>query len=146
MVIPFVYNRQARNIFRNILSMLYRQIINTTFLVNFNYTNGTVLYRKSILDELSYRSASFFFQSDILIRAVKKGYLFAEVPYRLGMRHIGKSKAVSYPSLIQVMKGYLRLVRDFYFLKKMADDPGFVEGSSTSRRYAFENPRYRIKK
>ncbi|NIQ00788.1 MAG: glycosyltransferase, partial [Nitrospinaceae bacterium] len=118
-VIPFVYNREVRSVFRNALSFLYRFIINTTFMVNFNYTNGTVLYRKSILQELEHRSSGFFFQTDILIRAVKRGYLFAEVPYRLGMRNTGISKAVSFPSFVQVVKGYLRLVRDNYYNKSL---------------------------
>ena len=114
MVIPFVFNKQVRSLFRNTLSFLYRFIINSTFLVYFNYTNGTVLYRKSILEELDYRSRGFFFQTDILIRIVKKGYLFAEVPYSLGARNHGVSKAVSFPSLLQVIKGYFRLTKDIY--------------------------------
>lgn len=114
-VIPFIFNKQARSVFRNALSFIYRFIINTTFLVNFNYTNGTVLYRKSLLKEFDYRSNGFFFQTDILVRAAKTGYLFAEVPYRLGLRKSGISKAVTFPSLLQVISGYLRLVRDYYF-------------------------------
>lgn len=111
-VIPFVFNKQTRSLARNALSYLYRLIINTTFLVNFNYTNGTVVYRRSLLRGLKHHSTGFFFQTDILVRAVKEGYLFAEVPYRLGARSSGVSKAVSFPSFIQVMRGYLRLVRD----------------------------------
>ena len=61
-VIPFVFNKEVRSVFRNALSFIYRFIINTTFLVNFNYTNGTVLYRKSILKELYYRSTGFSFK------------------------------------------------------------------------------------
>lgn len=116
-IIPFIFNREVRPIFRNILSLIFRVIINSTFLVNFNYTNGTVLYRKSLLKELDYRSNSFFFQTDILVRSVKKGYLFAEVPYKLGMRKSGISKAVSFPSLCQVIRSYAKLVRDYYFSK-----------------------------
>lgn len=111
-VIPFVFNKQARSLARNALSFFYRFIINTTFLVNFNYTNGTVVYRRSLLRGLKHHSTGFFFQTDILVRAVKTGYLFAEVPYRLGARSSGVSKAVSFPSFIQVVKGYLRLVKD----------------------------------
>lgn len=114
-VIPFLYNKQVRSLFRNALSFAYRFIINTTFLVYLNYTNGTVLYRKSILKDLPYRSTGFFFQTDMLIRLVKAGYLFAEVPYRLGLRKGGVSKAVSFPSLLQVAQGYARLVKDQYF-------------------------------
>ncbi|RJQ51830.1 MAG: glycosyltransferase family 2 protein [Nitrospiraceae bacterium] len=134
-VIPFVFNRQVRSLFRNALSFIYRFIINTTFLVNFNYTNGTILYRKSVLDELTVTSTGFFFQTDILIRSVKNGYLFAEVPYRLNMRNAGKSKAVSFPSLMKVMKGYLRLVSDVYFGRNGKSGRKFAEGSSTARRY-----------
>ena len=120
-VIPFIFNKQARSLWRNGLSFAYRFIINTTFLVYFNYTNGTVLYRKSVLKTLDYRSTGFFFQTDILIRLVRHGYLFSEVPYRLGMRRGGVSKAVSFPSLWQVVKGYSRLTRDQYFHKHAAE-------------------------
>lgn len=139
-VIPFVYNKRVRSFFRNILSYLYRFIINTTFLVNFNYTNGTILYRKSMLKDLDYRSNSFFFQTDILIRTIKKGYLFAEVPYRIDLRKEGISKAVTFPSLLKVMKGYLRLVRDQYFRKHIRDDVSFTQDSLTKvRRYEDNN-------
>lgn len=134
MVIPFIFNREARPLFRNLLSFVYRFIINTTFLVNFNYTNGTVLYRRSILKELENRSEGFFFQTDILIRSVKRGYLFAEVPYRLGARKSGASKAISFPSLWKVCRGYLRLVKDFYFSKKKQSAAAFSSDSQTAVR------------
>lgn len=138
-VIPFVYNKRVRSLFRNILSYLYRFIINTTFLVNFNYTNGTILYRKSMLKELDYRSNSFFFQTDILIRTVKKGYLFAEVPYRIDLRKEGISKAVTFPSLLKVMRGYLRLVRDQYFRHNHKDNISFTQDSLTAVRRHEDN-------
>lgn len=131
-VIPFLYNREARSIFRNILSLLYRQIISTTFTINFNYTNGTILYRKDLLKALPFRSHSFFFQTDILVRLAKAGYLFAEVPYRVDQRDTGESKAVSFPSLVQVAKGYINLIRDIYFKKTLSVE--YVEGSATYRR------------
>lgn len=130
-VIPFVFNKEARSLFRNGLSLLYRFIINTTFLVNFNYTNGTVLYRKSILKELEFRSMGFFFQADILVRTVKRGYLFAEVPYKLEVRKDGSSKAVSFPSLLKVIRGYLRLVNDFHFNRSIKENKVFNIDSQT---------------
>ncbi len=133
-VIPFIFNREARPLFRNALSFLYRFIVNTTFMVNFNYTNGTVLYRKSVLKELDYRSSSFFFQTDILIRTVKRGYLFAEVPCKLGSRKSGISKAVSFPSFIQVARGYLHLVREFYGRSSKITKTHFPYDSSTAAR------------
>lgn len=134
-VVPFVFNKHVRSLFRNVLSVIYRFIINTTFLVNFNYTNGTVLYRKALLDELEFRSSSFFFQTDILVRTVKRNYLFAEVPYRMGLRAQGISKAVTFPSLFMVIRGYLRLVRDIYGPTPKTAPTSHVSGSQTAKRY-----------
>ncbi len=133
-VIPFLYNEGSRPLSRKALSFIYRFIINATFMVNFNYTNGTVLYRRSILQDLPYRNRGFFFQTDILIRTVKRGYLFAEVPYKIGSRKHGASKAVSFPSFLKVVRGYARLVRDYYFTKNSKSDPLFSEGSRTDLR------------
>ena len=110
-LIPFVFNKEARSLFRNGLSYVFRFIINTTFLVNFNYTNGTVMYRKKLL---------------------------AEVPYRLDVRPHGVSKAVSFPSLMRVMKGYLPLVRDVYFSGERNATAEFATGSQTARRHGGE--------
>jgi dolichol-phosphate mannosyltransferase len=134
-VIPFVFNRQVRSVFRNDLSFLYRFIINTTFQVNFNYTNGTVLHRRKVLQELEFRSRGFFFQTDILVRTVTKGYLFAEVPYRLNMRATGVSKAVSFPSFLNVARGYLRLVQDMHLKKHPKSPEAFAAGSMTAQRH-----------
>jgi glycosyltransferase involved in cell wall biosynthesis len=137
-VVPFLYNRNDRPLFRNILSMLYRQIVNTTFLVNFNYTNGTILYKRDILLDLPFRGQGFFFQTDVLVRLVRAGYLFAEVPYRIRKRKHGDSKAVSFPSLLQVIKGYLRLARDVNF-RPPANAKSHSKDSLTSRRLAADS-------
>ncbi len=114
MVVPFIINKR-RSILRNLLATLYRIIINITFSVNFNYTNGTVLYKKSLLEELNHRAKGFFFQTDILVKLAKKGYLFAEVPCKVGIRTTGESKSLSLLSLYLIIKEYLRLIRDCYF-------------------------------
>jgi len=134
LVIPFVYNKHVRSFFRMFLSFAYRFIVNTTFLVNLHYTNGTILYRKSILQTLTHRSWGFFFQTDIAIRLLKLGYLFAEVPYRVSLRKEGLSKAVTFPSLLQVVKGYLRLVKEIYFDRNAKMLDVFSKDSLTAKR------------
>lgn len=116
-VIPFIFNKEIRPFSRNIFSYIFRLAINVTFLTNFNYTNGTTIYRKSVLKELKHRDNGFFFQTDILVRTIKKGYLFAEVPSRLDLRKAGKSKIISFAGALEMIKGYLRLIRDYYFFK-----------------------------
>jgi hypothetical protein len=135
-IIPFVFNRSSRSLFRQMLSYIYRGIINTTFFTTFNYTNGTVMYRTSVLKALGFRNSGFFYQTDILVRLVTGGYLFAEVPYRLRGRKKGRSKAVSLRSLRGVIKGYLKLVFDIYLSKK-AKQAAFDPASVTARRCSY---------
>ncbi len=133
-VIPFLFNRETRSPIRNIISYLYRAIINTSFFVNLNYTNGTVLYRRNILAEMSSRSGGFFFQTEILVTAIKQGYLFAEVPYRVGTREGGKSTAVKFPSFVGVVKGYLSLMWDVWMGKRPELSKNYFAGSATCIR------------
>jgi len=134
MIIPFVFNLEVRSLFRKMLSYIYKFIINNTFFISLNYTNGTVLYRKSILTELKHRDTGFFYQTDILVRLIKKGYLFAEVPYKLKRREKGISKALTLHSLKEVIKGYFRLLRDIYFTKREKTST-FISDSVSARRY-----------
>ncbi|MFH2069933.1 MAG: glycosyltransferase family 2 protein [Elusimicrobiota bacterium] len=117
-VIPFVFNKGTRSFFRNFISFVYKLVINNTFFVSLNYTNGTVLYRKSLLSEMEHRNSGFFYQTDILIRLIKRKYLFAEVPYRLKLRKEGKSKALSFHSFYKVIKGFFLLFTHIYFKKE----------------------------
>jgi hypothetical protein len=134
LVIPFIFDKETRPFFRKLLSSFYNFIINVSFFVNFNYTNGTILYRKSILKELSHRSKGFFFQTDILIRTVKKGYLFAEVPHRLNLRASGSSKSIKFSSLMCLIKEYLCLLKDCCFKKRQIFKKEFAVDSITAVR------------
>jgi len=111
-------------------------IVNFTFAINFNYTNGTILYRRSILRQLNSRSYGFFFQTDILVRLTKKGYLFAEVPCRLLSRKSGKSKAISFYSFAKIAKAYIFLIWDYYFMRssKTSQNKDFASDSVTRIR------------
>jgi len=133
MVIPFVFNKEVRLPWRNFISGLYKWIINTTFLISLNWTNGTVLYRKSLLSEITFRCRGFFYQTDILVKLLKKGYLFAEAPYALRKRKAGRSKAINLKSFFQVLKSYLGLFRQIY-LTASHSHRDYVADSLTYKR------------
>jgi glycosyltransferase involved in cell wall biosynthesis len=132
-IIPFIFNREVRPLCRNVLSYFYRLIVNVTFGTNLNYTNGTVMYKKTLLKSLSNRSKGYFFQTDILIRLVRQGYLFAEVPQKLDVRMYGESKALSFPSFFEVVKGYLKLIKDLRILS-LKKKTHFIKNSASARR------------
>ncbi len=131
LVLTYIYNKERRLRSRKILSEIFRKTINLTFRTNFNYTNGSVIYRKSILTDLRERDRSFFFQAALLVRLVKKGYLYAECPFRIDSRLQGASKAVSIKSLSQIVKGYFRLVGSHYLRPA---DVGITQDSANYQR------------
>ena len=113
-IVPYVYNKETRSWKRRLLSKTYKAIINLSFGMILNYMNGTVIFRRSILEEIDLRSGGFFFQTELLIKTIKKGYLYAEVPYGLNIRASGQSKALSLSSLYKVISGYIGMLFSVY--------------------------------
>lgn len=142
-VVPFIYNIEIRDRFRRLVSSFYRMIMNISFGTNLNYTNGTVLYRKSILEGIILKTTGFLYQAELLVKLIRGGYLFAEVPHFLSERSTGRSKAVTMRSLINVAKGYLQLFWDVH-IKRSAGRIGdsFVPNSVTYQK----NNRIKVEK
>lgn len=136
-IVPFIHNSEVRDRFRRIISSLYRLIINISYGINLNYTNGTVVYRRRIIDDVSISSPGFFYQAELLIKLVRKNYLYAEVPNFLSKRSFGKSKAVTFKSLLNVAKSYLRLAYQIH-VQRIEAGPRYKhlsESSVTHLRY-----------
>ena len=115
MIIPYVYNREVRTIFRRLLSKPYKLIINLSFGMLLNYMNGTVMYRRKILDSVHLHSKGFFFQTELLIKCINRGYLYAEVPYKISPRDGGRQKAINLQSVFVVIKEYIQLLVAVYW-------------------------------
>lgn len=117
-VVPFVYNQEVRGRRRRWVSRTYKAIINVSFGLLLNYMNGTVMYRKTVLESMNLNSRGFFYQTELLIKAIRMGFLYAEVPYALGTRSTGKSKALTLKSLFKLSKDYLQTVYSVYFINR----------------------------
>jgi len=133
-VVPYVVNKEVRPFFRNFLSGFFTRIINLTFRTSFRYTNGTVIYRRSVLGDIECRNKGFFYQAETLVKVSRKGYLYAEVPYFLSRRSGGVSKAVSFSSLKKVAAGYFSLVKDIYFSGRYSGAGPFAGDSARATR------------
>jgi len=135
MVVPYVFNRQVRSRLRRLVSNLYRGIINITFGMTLNYMNGTVMYRRCILENIDLKARGFFYQTELLIKCIRQGYLYAEVPYALLQRSAGRSKATTLKSLKNVMAAFLILFIDVFFARK--ERHSFVPQSRTAARWNY---------
>lgn len=111
MVVPYPINISDRAFFRLIISKLFLFIINFSFRVNFRYTNGTVMYKKAVLDKLNYRFNSFMFQTCNLILLSRYGKKYIEVPYKLNINQdTKKTSAFNLRSILQVFKSFFYLL------------------------------------
>ena len=115
-VIPFILNAEVRSISRRFISSLYRLIINISFGTTLNYTNGIVIYNKAALQSVALRSSGFFYQTELLIKLLRRGFLYAEVPQFLSKRKGGKSKALTLRSFFELLVSFIRLIVDVQIL------------------------------
>lgn len=131
-VVPFIYNRGVRTLRRRIFSIVYREIIKLSFGLSLNYMNGTVMYRRSIFSGITLKAGGFFYQTELLVKTILRGYLYAEVPCALRQRGGGESKATTFRSLVKVSRAYLGLMREMYFGDR--PESPITEDSATFRR------------
>ncbi len=108
-IVPFVTNTNIRPWKRRFLSKLYLLIVNFSFGTFFNYTNGNIVYKREIFDVIKPRANSFFIHTECLIKAVRAGFLFAEVPVYLKKRKKGRSKALTVKSFYSLVREYIKL-------------------------------------
>lgn len=131
-VIPFIYNKNARTWKRKLISKFYKGIINISFGMLLNYMNGSVMYRKCVLQNITLKSSGFFYQTELLIKSIKNGYFYAEVPSALQKRLSGESKALTFKSLFKVIHGYLYTIGAIYLFDRK--DRPIVSDSITALR------------
>lgn len=119
-VVPFVLNVGVRSRGRQLLSTLYLWLINLSFGMTFNYTNGNAIYRRSIFQVVKLQANGFFFMPECLIKAVRAGFIFAEVPLHLEKRLHGNSKLMSFKSICIVIWEFIKL----FFAVRILRRPG----------------------
>lgn len=135
-IVPFIHNVEVRSLSRRAISSIYRFIVNLSFGMNLNYTNGTVIYNTAVLREIELKSKGFFYQAELLIRLIRAGYLYAETPHFLSQRNAGQTKALTLKSLWEVTRAYLRLMWDVHVARRMgATNLRLHPQSATHRRY-----------
>jgi len=132
-VIPFILNPGVRSWKRRIISKFYKGIINLSFGMLLNYMNGSVMYRKCVLKNITLKSSGFFYQTELLIKSIKNGYLYAEVPSALQKRLTGESKALTFKSLFKVIRGYFSTMVSIYVFD--SKDRLIEPGSITALRF-----------
>jgi glycosyltransferase involved in cell wall biosynthesis len=110
-VIPYIVNNSVRSTLRRVLSAIYTSMITTLLHINVHHTNGLVMYRKTVLNEVTLVADDFLYQTEILAKIIRNGYLYAEVPYYIKPRLAGVSKTSTYGSITGLVRLAARLSR-----------------------------------
>jgi glycosyltransferase involved in cell wall biosynthesis len=113
-VVPFMADTKVRSKTRQVLSSIYAHVVTSLLNIQVSHTNGLILYRRSVLNDFHLSTDGFMFQTELLAKVIRTGYLYAQVPYYIKPRSAGESKALSYRSI----RGIINLCRHLYCLTR----------------------------
>ena len=100
---------QARSGARNFVSGLYVRVVNLMFNTRFRYTNGTNIFRTSLLRRIAITTNGFSYQTEAVVKALRSGANFIDVGIRIKPRGGGRSKAISFRNVRLVVSALARL-------------------------------------
>ncbi len=134
-IVPFVANTKERPWARRVISRLFQLIIAVSFFTTFKYTNGNVIYKRSVFLIVENKANGFFYQTECLVRAVRSGFIYAEVPVYIKARTHGHSKAFSLRSFYLVFVEFIRLFVSANVLREEAKKGSNLSGRKHEYKY-----------
>ena len=102
MIIPYTVNANERGFSRRIISSLYTIVVNLITGYNLKYYNGTILHRTCLLRSIEMESDGHSFQSEAVIRLLRKGHSYKEVPITVNWNKAHKTNAFKIRNIIDV--------------------------------------------
>ncbi len=80
-VCGYIKNPESRNRIRQLISKAFTKFMNVFFRLSLKYYNGIQIHKTEWLKKIKLNSTGFGFQSELLIKAIKEGKTYIEVPY-----------------------------------------------------------------
>ena len=108
-VIPYTANMEIRPWMRQVLSRAYTMIVNLLFGLGVKYFNGTVIHKREIIQSVTIETDGFAYQAEALIKLIKAGRTYCEVPMVLKERGYGQTKAFNFRNVYRVLSTILQL-------------------------------------
>ncbi len=111
-VCSYAANTKVRSWRRRLIAWLYTFFINTAFGLKLKYFNGVSVYKTELLKNLSQKAKEnegYSFSAEILVRLLKNGYNYMEVPQYIVPRKFGKNKSLNLEAFKSVAKRMISL-------------------------------------
>lgn len=109
-VLPYPENSDVRGPARDAISKAYTRLFNGLFGLDVPYFNGTVVHRTELVRSVHIRTDSFAYQSEVLIKLLRRGASFTPVPIRIEPTEGRESKALRPRNIVGVGEALLRLL------------------------------------
>ena len=115
MVIPYHINKGERPLPRQIVSHAYTLLMNLLSLRWLRCWNESVLHRTELVRTFVIRTDSYAFQAETLVKALKSGCSYVEVPIRnLYPPGLNKTTAFRWKNVVGVAAFFVRTFWDVY--------------------------------
>ena len=108
-VVPYHGNSQARAWHRRVLTRASTALINLLFGFRLRYYQGPCVYRTALARSLGTSTNGFFFLTEMLVQALRRGHSYVEVGLIHQERSYGRSKAVSLRNIGRALATIIRL-------------------------------------
>ena len=108
-IIPYVTNPEIRARHRRIISCCYVNLVNLIFGQRIPYYNGLVLQRTELLRSISIETNSFSFQTEAILKLLKKKATWLPVGVPLHQPSHSKTKAFRLKNVAGVVSTLIRL-------------------------------------
>lgn len=80
-IVPVLHATKARPWLRRFTSRAFTMIVNLLFNLKLNYYNGTVIHRTELIRSVDIKTDSFAYQAEALVKLLRRGHSYVEVPY-----------------------------------------------------------------
>ena len=120
-IIPYIKNPEVRPWGRRFLSRTYVIIINTTFGLNMKYYNGTCFFKTTMVKKVPISTFGFAYMTEILVKLLKSGASFIEVPMVNKKRERGATKAFRVKNIASVFKTFIHLFYEVQVLRRRVE-------------------------
>lgn len=117
-VVPYQANQQDRPWWRRVLSRSFTGLVNALFGLHLRYFQGPCVYPTAWARTLPVTTTGFALLTDMLVRTLKTGHSYIEVPMYIRPRAYGRSSAVSVRNVATALWTVGVLFRDIYVARR----------------------------
>lgn len=113
-VLPVLKAGQQRPLLRRATSKAFTMLVNNLFGLRVGYYNGTVVHRTALITKVPIRTNSFAYQAEALVKMLRAGCSYVEIPYSSRSYDGLFSNAMKPRNLVAVLVALCRLAVDIH--------------------------------